>query len=71
MKQELESVHLTKREKELAWLVLKRMTNKQIAIDLELSVCTVRTHVHNIYSKLGIHTRLQLVVWCIKNGLTV
>jgi HD-like signal output (HDOD) protein/DNA-binding CsgD family transcriptional regulator len=46
----------------------KGSTYKQIAHDLALSVSTVRTHLHNIYGKLGVADRTQAVLTANERG---
>lgn len=65
MKRDLNSV-LTEREYEIAVFVASGLTNKQIADKLFLSVRTVKAHLENIFKKLKIHNRVQLVVMMIK-----
>jgi DNA-binding NarL/FixJ family response regulator len=52
--------------------VLKRLGEgkvyKQIAHELELSTSTVRTHLHNIYGKLGAVDRAQAVLMATERG---
>jgi predicted ATPase/DNA-binding SARP family transcriptional activator/DNA-binding CsgD family transcriptional regulator len=51
---------LTRREKEVAALVARGLTNRQIAKELVLSERTVANHVANILKKLGLHSREQV-----------
>ena len=51
---------LTAREREVAGLVVDRMTNPQIAEDLFLSPKTVETHLRNIMRKLGVSSRVEV-----------
>jgi len=52
--------------------VLKRLAEgkvyKQIALELQLSTSTVRTHLHNIYGKLGAVDRAQAVLLATERG---
>ncbi len=52
--------------------VLKRLAEgkvyKQIAHELSLSTSTVRTHLHNIYGKLGAVDRAQAVLYATERG---
>lgn len=50
---------LTKREREILFLIAEGLTNKAIAERLVLSVHTVRTHVQTILAKLGAHSKLE------------
>lgn len=49
---------LTQREKEILRLVAADLGNKEIAQQLNLSLSTVKNHVHNILKKLQVHHRL-------------
>lgn len=51
---------LTSREREVATRVARGSSNKQIADELSISIKTVKTHLTNIFRKLGLSTRLQL-----------
>ena len=46
--------NLTEREQEVLKLVAQAKTNTQIAEELFIADCTVDTHLHNIYNKLGL-----------------
>ncbi len=59
---ELDLSVLTEREIEIVDCILKGLTNKQIATDVFLSVNTIKTHLKNIYEKLDVHSRTELVV---------
>jgi LuxR family maltose regulon positive regulatory protein len=52
---------LTKREREVLGLVVGGLSNQEIADALFISVGTVKTHVHNIYGKLGVRDRPQAI----------
>jgi len=52
---------LTPREIEVVRLVAKGMTNKEIATQFGIADGTVKIHLHNIYEKLGINRRVELV----------
>jgi DNA-binding NarL/FixJ family response regulator len=54
---------LTRREQEVAILVAKALTNRQIASHLMLSEHTVATHVRHILKKLGLHSRTQIAAY--------
>jgi DNA-binding CsgD family transcriptional regulator len=54
---------LTRREHEIARLVAKGLTNRDIAAQLSLSVRTAESHVEQIRSKLGFRTRAQIASW--------
>lgn len=48
---------LTARESQVARLLARRATNREIAEQLDLSAHTVRHHVERIFAKLGVHSR--------------
>lgn len=60
---------LTEREVEVLRLVAGGSNNREIAEQLFISENTVKTHVSNILSKLGLEQRTQLVLYAIKNKL--
>ena len=60
---------LSQREKEIVTLVVRGMTNKEIADKLFLSVHTVNTHRRNIARKLEIHSATGLTIYAIVNHL--
>ena len=45
------------------------LTNREIAERLHMSVDTERTHMMNILSKLGVHSRLQALVFAVRHGV--
>lgn len=59
---------LTKREEEVFSLLVKNMTTKEIANDLDISEKTVRNHISNAMQKLGVKGRAQAVVELIRLG---
>jgi DNA-binding NarL/FixJ family response regulator len=56
----MESVRMTRRERQVIDLIAEGMANKEIAEKLSLSTYTVKSHVHNILEKLTLHTRVQI-----------
>jgi len=60
---------LTRREAEVAVLVARGLTNRDIAAQLFLSVRTVEVHVDRILTKLGFHSRTQVAAWACARGL--
>ena len=60
---------LTRRESEVAELVARGMTNREIAARLYVSTRTVETHVDHILRKLDFSTRTQLVARAHEGGL--
>jgi len=60
---------LTQREKEILVLITDGMTNDAMGEQLFISAQTVRNHIKNIYDKLQVHSRAQVVVKAIKENL--
>jgi non-specific serine/threonine protein kinase len=56
---------LTRREREVAVLVARELSNREIADELFVSEHTVATHVHRILGKLGLRSRTQIAAWMI------
>ena len=54
---------LTRREREIAGLIARGLTNRQIAAALHISERTAENHVQHILAKLGLHTRTQIAAW--------
>jgi|SRR5271166_25367 len=52
---------LTEREAEVLFELQRRRANAQIASNLHISIETVRTHTRNIYRKLGVSSRRELL----------
>jgi non-specific serine/threonine protein kinase len=61
---------LTAREREVARLLARGFSNRQIADELVISLHTAQRHVENILSKLGLSSRTQAATWAIGQGLT-
>ncbi len=65
-----DGVHrLTRREEDVATLVARGLTSKQIAARLFISERTAETHVDRILTKLDFHSRTQIAVWAVQQGL--
>jgi two-component system, NarL family, response regulator LiaR len=60
---------LTERETEVLRLLAQGQSNKQIARNLQIGEKTVKTHVSNILSKLGVQSRTQATLYAIRVGL--
>jgi DNA-binding NarL/FixJ family response regulator len=60
---------LTPRELEVVKLIAEAFTNRQIAETLKLSEKTVESHRSNVFSKLGMRDRVEIVRYAIRRGL--
>ncbi len=62
-------VRLTDREMDVLRLVAKGLTNREIAKELFISENTVKNHVRNILEKLHLHSRMEAVVYAVREKL--
>jgi DNA-binding NarL/FixJ family response regulator len=57
---------LSKREEDVVKLVAEGMTNREVSRQLTLSEHTVRNYLFRIFEKLGISSRVELVLYCLQ-----
>ncbi|AEN89588.1 MULTISPECIES: response regulator [Priestia] len=62
--------HLTKREKDVLKEIAKGKSNKEIGVALHITEKTVKTHVSNILSKLGVQDRTQAALYAVQHGIS-
>ena len=62
--------HLTKREKDVLKEIAKGRSNKEIGAALHITEKTVKTHVSNILSKLGVQDRTQAALYAVQHGIS-
>jgi DNA-binding NarL/FixJ family response regulator len=62
---------LTDRETEVLAQIALGRSNAEIAIELYVGEATVKTHVSNVLTKLGVRDRIQAVVFAYENGFAV
>ena len=63
------SSDLTSREMEVLELIVRGQSNKEIGASLTISEATVKSHINNILSKLGVSDRTQAVTTALQRGL--
>lgn len=63
--------HLTAREIEIARLLCRGVSNKEIAAELQLSVATIKNHVHSVLHKLQVQSRMQVAGLLRENPLAL
>jgi DNA-binding NarL/FixJ family response regulator len=59
---------LTPREEQVVALVAEGLANREIARELNLSQHTIKKYLFRIFEKLGISTRVELVLYAVNNG---
>ena len=58
---------LSPREREVARLITRGYSNRQIAGELVIAEPTAERHAANIFSKLGVHSRAQVAAWAVEH----
>jgi DNA-binding NarL/FixJ family response regulator len=64
----LDTVRMTRREREVVNLIAEGLANKEIAVRLNIATYTVKSHVRNIMEKLMLHSRLQIAAYVHRGG---
>ena len=60
---------LTRRERQVAWLVSQGLTNRRIAQRLHVTDKTIEMHLSNIFAKLGVSSRTETAAAVIRGQL--
>ena len=68
-RQQLPAPRLTDREMEVLKLVAQGLNNRDIAKELYISENTVKNHIRNILEKLHLHSRMEAVVYAVREKL--
>lgn len=66
----LDAVRMTPREREVIDLIAEGLSNKEIAMRLDIATDTVKSHVRNVMEKLMLHTRLQIAAYAHREAKT-
>ncbi|PRY39453.1 response regulator [Umezawaea tangerina] len=64
-----ERTRLTAREQDVVREVARGLTNQEIAVELHMSLSTVKTHLTSVTSKLGARNRVEIASWAWRTGL--
>jgi LuxR family transcriptional regulator, positive regulator of biofilm formation len=59
----ISTLNLTRREKQILTLICESATNAAIADELHVSEHTVKSHLYNVYKKIGVKNRLEACNW--------
>jgi DNA-binding NarL/FixJ family response regulator len=59
---------LTPREEQVVALVADGLSNREVATELNLSEHTIKKYLFHIFDKLGISTRVELVLYAVSHG---
>jgi ATP/maltotriose-dependent transcriptional regulator MalT len=65
-----EAGSMTKREWEVVGLIAEGLSNQEMAERLHIALHTVKSHMHNVLEKLGLHSRLQVAAYVHGMGLS-
>jgi DNA-binding NarL/FixJ family response regulator len=57
---------LSKREEEVVRLVSEGLTNREISVQLGLSEHTIRNYLFKVFDRLGVSSRVELVLYCLQ-----
>jgi DNA-binding NarL/FixJ family response regulator len=68
-REQVSGLRLTERELEVLRLVARGLNNREIAKQLYISENTVKNHVRNILEKLQLHSRMEAVMYAVKEKL--
>jgi DNA-binding NarL/FixJ family response regulator len=63
------TTELTAREEEITRAVARGRTNAEIGSELFISLSTVKTHISNVQTKLGVRNRVEIATWAWESGL--
>jgi len=60
---------LTRREREIVRHVALGLRNAEVGRELSISEVTVKTHINNIFQKLGLRDRVELALYAVRTGI--
>ena len=59
--------NITERQREISALVTEGLSNKQIALRLNVSEGTIKIHLHNVYQRVGVRGRTALAAMLLRD----
>ncbi len=60
---------LSPRETEILSCLVNGLSNKEIAIRLDITEGTVKVHLKGVLKKIHVHNRTQAAIWAVQNGI--
>ena len=57
---------LTRRQRQIATLIVRGLTNAEIGAELGLSRGTIANHIRHIMKRLGVGSRVEVAVWTVR-----
>jgi two-component system nitrate/nitrite response regulator NarL len=63
------ATYLTSREREVLERIVRGETTGRMAAAMDISVTTLRSHIHSVLSKLNVHSRLEAAAWAVSHGI--
>ena len=69
--EQIPRIYMTSREIQVVQLLVRGQSNAEIANELGIQMQTVKNLLSSIYTKLGVSTRLQLVLLALRTGFIV
>jgi PAS domain S-box-containing protein len=62
------ALSLTSREWDVLQLIVAGKMNREMALALSISSKTVEKHISSLYTKLGVHSRVELITWALRHS---
>jgi two-component system nitrate/nitrite response regulator NarL len=61
--------YLTSREREVLERIVRGESTSRMSAEMDISVTTLRSHIHGVLSKLNVHSRLEAAAWAVAHGI--
>ncbi|TCN37660.1 two-component system nitrate/nitrite response regulator NarL [Kribbella orskensis] len=61
--------YLTDREREVLERIVRGESTRSMSAAMDISVTTLRSHIHAVLSKLSVHSRLEAAAWAVSHGI--
>jgi len=61
--------YLTHREREVLERIVRGESTRSMSAAMDISVTTLRSHIHAVLSKLSVHSRLEAAAWAVSHGI--